>query len=162
MVPAPRAGEDDQVSPLSSRPPVFVLSLGALLGALTWAVWLGWDRTTSYDVITGTVQTPYVTLQVLGCALTVGVVTAVLAAVWHSAAAAVGVSLGFWLVWTAYAASQDGSGLYAVGSLMLAVGLAGGTALAASVGAWVRTATDAVRRRRTPRDGFGEPGIGAG
>jgi hypothetical protein len=82
--------------------------------------------------------------------------------VWHSAAAAVGVSLGFWLVWTAYAASQDGSGLYAVGSLMLAVGLAGGTALAASVGAWVRTATDAVRRRRTRRDGFGEPGIGAG
>src|SRR5687768_245628 len=97
MVPAPRAVEDDQVSPLSSRPPVFALSLGALLGALTWAVWLGCDRTASYDVITGTVQTPYVTLQVLGCALTVGVATAVLAAVWHPVAAAVGVSLGFWL-----------------------------------------------------------------
>ena len=49
-----------------------------------------------------------------------------------------------------------------VGSVLLAVGLAGGTALAAAVGAGVRTAAEAVRRRRTPRDGFGEPGIGAG
>ena len=133
------------MSPTSSRSPAVVLVLGVVLGALIWAAWLGWDRTPSYDVITGTVQTPYVTLQVLGCALTVGVVTGVLAARRHPVAAAFGVSLGFWVVWTVDAASHDASGLYAVGSLMLAVGLAGGTALAASVGAWVRSASDARR-----------------
>jgi hypothetical protein len=136
-----------------------VFAIGVALGALTWAAWLGWDRTPSYDVVTGTVQTPYVTLQVLGCALTVGVVTGVLAALWRPVAAAVGVSLGFWVVWTVDAASHDASGLYGVGALMLAVGLAGATALAASVGAWARTATDA--RRGTPGDASGEPGTGS-
>jgi hypothetical protein len=129
-----------------------------VLGALIWAAWLGWDRTSSYDVISGTVQTPYVTLQVLGCALTVGVVTAVLAGRWHPVAAAGGVALGFWLVWTVHAASSDATGLYAVGSVMLAVGLAGGTALAAALGAGVRAAMDA--RRRAPGDASGEQGAG--
>lgn len=63
-----------------SRSPTPVFGIGAALGASIWVAWLGWDRRPSYDVVTGTVQTPYVTLQVLGCALTVGVVTAVLAA----------------------------------------------------------------------------------
>jgi hypothetical protein len=150
--------QDRLVNRHSSRPPGFVFGVGPVLGALTWGAWLGWDRTPSYDVVTGTVQTPYVTLQVLGCALTVGLVTAVLAALWHPVAAAVGVTLGFWLVWTAYAAAHDGSGLFVIGSVMLAAGLAGGTAVAAALGAGVRTATNAVRRRRTARDASGEPG----
>jgi hypothetical protein len=131
-----------------------------VLGALAWGAWLGWDRTGSYDVITGTVQTPYVTLQVLGCALTVGMVTALLAALWHPVAAASGVGLGFWVVWTVDAAVHDASGLYAVGSLMLAVVVAGGTALAASVGTGVRIVMDAARRRREGRDASGEPRSG--
>ncbi len=130
-----------------SRRPAVALGLGAVLGALTWAVWLGWDRTASYDVISGTVQDPYVTLQVLGCALTVGLLTAGLAARWHPAAAATGVTLGFWLVWTLHARSSDASGLYALGSGMLAVGLGAGTAVSAAVGAWVRAAMHARRRR---------------
>jgi hypothetical protein len=109
-------------------------------------------------VVTGTVQTPYVTLQVLGCALTVGVVTAVLAGRRHPVAAAAGVSLGFWPAWTIHAASHDASGLFAVGSVMLALGLALGTTVAAGVGVGVRAAMDA--RRRTPGDASGEPGIG--
>ncbi len=133
------------------RPAGFVLAVGFLLGAVTWAAWLGWDRTASYDVVTGTVQSPYVTLQVLGCALTVATVTAVLAARWRPVAAAVGVGLGFWLVWTVDAASKDQSGLFAVGSIMLAVGLALGTAVAAAVGRGVHAVTDALRRRRAAR-----------
>jgi hypothetical protein len=147
------------VSPTSSPSPAFVLGLGAVFGALTWGSWLGWDRTTSYDVITGTEQTPYVTLQVLGCALTVGVVTAVLAARWHPVAGAAGVSVGFWLAWTVDASTQDDSGLFMVGAVMLAVGLAAGTAVAAAVGVGVRAATDATRRRRARR--HGEPGTGS-
>ena len=125
-----------------------MLTVGPLLGAVTWGVWLGWDRTASYDVVTGTVQYPYVTLQVLGCALTVGTVTAVLAALWPPVPGAAGIALGFWLVWTVDAASQDDSGLFAVGSMMLAVGLALGTTIAAALGRGVRPAIDAVRRRR--------------
>ena len=144
----------------SGRPFGFVLAVGLLLGALTWGVWLGWDRTASYDVVTGTIQSPYVTLQVLGCVLTVETVTAVLAARWHPAAGAVGVGLGFWVVWTVDAASQDGSGLFAVGSMMLAVGLALGTSVAAAVGRGVRSAMDAGRHRRARLDG--SDGRGAG
>jgi hypothetical protein len=91
---------------------------------------------------------------VLGCALTVGLVTAVLAALWHPVAAAAGVT-GFWLVWTAYAAAHDGSGLFVIGSVLLAAGLTGGTAVAAALGAGV--STFAARRRHTARDASGEP-----
>ena len=139
------------------RPPVVVLAVGAVLGSLTWAVWLGWDRTASYDVVTGTIEKPYVTLQVFGCALTLAVVTAVLAARWHSPAAAAGVGLGFWLVWTVDASARDASGLYAVGSLMLALGLAAGTAMAALVGAGIG---NAITRRRASREASGSPEVG--
>jgi hypothetical protein len=146
------------VSPRSSRPPALVFVVGAVLGAVTWGVWLGWDRTASYDVVTGTVQTPYVTLQVLGCALTVGVVTATLAGLRHPVAAAVGVSAGFWLVWTVHAASTDASGLFVIGSMMLAIGLAAGTSVAATLGQVVRAARGAARRRRSAGDtGGGVP-----
>ena len=145
-----------------SRPPSFVFALGLVLGALTWSAWLGWDRSASYDVVTGTVQSPYVTLQVLGCALTVGTATAVLAALRHPVAGAAGVALGFWLVWTVDAASKDASGLFVVGSVMLASGLALGTSMAAAVGSGVRAAMDVVRRRRAGRDASSEREVGEG
>ncbi|MFQ1004222.1 hypothetical protein [Modestobacter sp. SSW1-42] len=126
------------MSPSNSRPAAgFLLAL--VLGALTWAAWLGWDRTASFDVVTDSVQYPYVTLQVLGCALTVLVLTAVLAARGRPVLAASGVGLGFWLVWTVDAASRDDSGLFVVGAFFLAFGLAAGTALAALAGVGVRT-----------------------
>ncbi len=128
--------------------PGAVVCLGAVLGALCWLAWLGWDRSASYDVVTDSVQTPYVTLQVLGCALTVGIATTVLAACTYSLPAAAGVSLGFWLAWTMDAASQDDSGLFAVGSVMLACGLAAGTAVAASLGPGLRTLWHRARHRR--------------
>lgn len=115
-----------------SRSVQFALSVAA--GALVWAGWLGWDTTATYDVVTRQVESPYVTLQVLGCALTVGVVTAVLGARWWWAAVAGGVSVGFWLGWTTQAGASDSTGLYLVGSLLLAFGLAAGTPFAAFVG----------------------------
>ena len=136
-----------------ARRPAAALVLGTVLGALTWAAWLGWDRTASFDVVTGTIQKPYVTLQVLGCALTVGLGTAVLAARGHPAGAALGVTLGFWLVWTLHARAHDATGLYAVGSGMLAIGLTAGTTVAAVLGAAARTA---VARRHAAGDASGE------
>jgi hypothetical protein len=131
------------------RPPGSAFLLALVLGALTWAAWLGWDRTASFDTVTDSVQYPYVTLQVLGCALTVLVLTAVLAARGAPVAVALGVGLGFWLGWTVDAASQDDSGLFAVGAVMLAFGLGVGLTLAALVGAGARSLLD----RRHRRDG---------
>jgi hypothetical protein len=128
------------MSPSRSRP-VRGSVLAVVLGALTWAAWLGWDRTASFDVVTDSVQYPYVTLQVLGCAVTVLVVTAVLAARGNPVAAG-GVSLGFWLCWTVDAATQDDSGLFVVGAFLLAFGLAAGTTVAALVGVGVRVLLD--------------------
>lgn len=109
-------------------------AVAVVAGAALWGAWLGWDRTSSYDVVTGTVQHPYVTLQVLGCALTVGLTTGALAARWSPVLVAVGVSAGFLLCWTAQAASTDSTGLYLVGAVLLALGLALGTGLSAAVG----------------------------
>lgn len=111
------------------------LGLAVLAGLAVWAAWLGWDDTTSYDVVTRQDESPYVTLQVLGCALTVGVVTALLARRWSPVVAATGVSAGFWWAWTAWAAASDSTGLFLIGAIGLALGLAAGTSFAAFVGA---------------------------
>lgn len=123
----------------------FVIAVVA--GALLWAAWLGWDRTASFDVVTGTVQYPYVTLQVLGCALSVGVVVAAFAARLRPVTGAAGVAVGFWLVWTVDAASKDETGLFGVGALLLAAGLALGTTVAAAVGVGVGAVVRSARRR---------------
>jgi hypothetical protein len=136
--------------------PAVVLAGSAGSGALLWGAWLGWDRSASYDVVTHSVQSPYVTLQVVGCALTVGVITALLAARWHPVAAAGGVALGFWLPWTVDAAIQDETGLFAVGSILLAIGLALGTALAAATGRGATWALRGARGRHLRRTGASE------
>lgn len=123
-------------------------AVAAVLGTAIWASWLGWDRTASYDRITGTVQDPYVTLQVLGCAMTVGLVVAVLAARQRPLTGAGGVALGFWVPWTVDAATQDDSGLFAVGALLLAIGLAVGTTVAAVIGIGAGAARRAAKPRR--------------
>ncbi len=134
----------------SARRSVVAFVVAAVLGALVWGAWLGWDRTASYDVVTGTTQDPYVTLQVLGCALTVGVVVALLAARRFPLTGAGGVAAGFWVAWTVQAASSDDSGLFVVGAALLAVGLALGTAVAAGVGLGAGALVRAARRRRGP------------
>ena len=134
-------------------------AMGALFGAATWLAWLGWDRTASYDVVTDSVQTPYVTLQVVGCALTVLLVTAGLATRWPPLACAAGVGLGFWLVWTVDAGFRDETGLFVVGSVMLGAGLTAATILAAVVGRKVQTVVD-TRRRGSGDAAGGQPGDG--
>ena len=119
--------------------------LAVLAGLAVWAAWLGWDDTTSYDVVTRQDESPYVTLQVLGCGLTVGVVTALLAVRWSPVVAATGVSVGFWWAWTAWAAASDSTGLFLIGAIGLAFGLAAGTSFAAFVGVVV-----AARRSSAP------------
>jgi hypothetical protein len=47
---------------------------------------------------------------------------------------AAGTSLGFWIPWTLQAGTQDESGLFIVGALLLLIGLAAGSALAGAIG----------------------------
>lgn len=116
----------------ASRSAQFGMSV--LAGAVLWGAWLGWDTTASYDVVTRQVESPHVTLQVLGCAVAVGVVAAVLGTRWWWAAVVGGVSVGFWLPWTAQAGASDPTGLYLAGAFALAIGLGAGTSFAVFVG----------------------------
>ncbi|NLJ53388.1 MAG: hypothetical protein GX344_04535 [Intrasporangiaceae bacterium] len=118
------------------------LVLALALGAATYAAWLGWDNEYYYDAAVGAYQGPYRPMQVAGCALTFGVVNALLAMRWRPLIIAVGTTVGFWILWTLQAGSQDETGLFVVGSALLLVGLALGSALTAWIGS-------RLRRRRT-------------
>ena len=118
----------------------FILAL--VLGAATYAVWLAWDNEYYFDAGAGAYQGPYRPAQVVGCAVTFGLVTAALALRWRPVLVAAGTSLGFWLVWTLQAGTQDETGLFIVGSLLLLVGLAAGSALAGAIGFALRKRWD--------------------
>ncbi|GAA1184190.1 hypothetical protein GCM10009584_27830 [Ornithinimicrobium humiphilum] len=121
------------------------LVLAFLLGAATWAAWLGWDTEYYWDAEIGAYQGPYRPAQVVGCALTFAAVVALLTLRWPSRIVVAGTVLGFWLPWTVQAVREDESGLAVVGSLMLLVGLAVGAVV-------VNAVTRAVRDRVSRRD----------
>lgn len=110
----------------------FILAL--VLGAATYAAWLAWDNDYYWDVAVGAYQGPYRPAQVLGCALTFALVTALLAMRWKPVLVAAGMSIGFWLFWTVQASVQDDSGLFIIGSGLLAIGLAAGSAASSAIG----------------------------
>ncbi|MGD8201310.1 hypothetical protein ACQE98_11665 [Ornithinimicrobium sp. W1679] len=109
-----------------------VLALG--LGAATYAAWLAWDTEYYFDEAVGAFQGPYRAAQVVGCAVTFGLVTALLAMRWRPVVVAAGACIGFWAFWTVQAATQDESGLFLVGSALLLVGLGAGSAVASAIG----------------------------
>lgn len=109
-------------------------ALALLLGAATCGAWLAWDSDYYYDPAVGAYQGPYRPAQVLGCALTFGLVTALLAMRWRPVIVAAGMSTGFWLVWTVQASTQDETGLFIVGSILLLIGLGAGSAAASAIG----------------------------
>ncbi len=101
----------------------------ALFCAGMWFAWLGWDH--EYYQVDGVAQGPYRSWQVVGCGTSVAI-AAVLAQLWVRGTwaifvlAAVAV-VGFAVPWTSDAASQDETGMYGVGLVMIVVG--GGIAL---------------------------------
>lgn len=109
-------------------------TLAFALGAATCAAWLAWDTEYYYDAAVGAYQGPYRPAQVVGCALTFALVTAFLAMRWRPVSVAAGTSLGFWLIWTVQASIQDESGLFIIGSFLLLIGLAAGSAVASALG----------------------------
>ena len=136
----------------NAAPPSRVLVFGAcaLLGSGVWGAWLGWD--TTYYSLPGDSQLhgPYTPPQVLGCALTVAAVTALLARWRDPVAVASGVTFGFWVGWTAAAASDvdNGPSFWPIGSALLLMGLLAGTAVSAAMG----FASRPLRRRPPPAE----------
>ena len=145
---SPPRQQDGQGAP--SR--VLVFGGAALVGAAVWGAWLGWD--TSYYLLPGDpyLHGPYTSGQVVACALTVGLVTALLSWWRNPVAVAAGVTFGFWVVWTAAAAADVDSGpsFWPIGSALLLCGLIIGTGLTAALGY-------AARSVRRPPSGQRDP-----
>ncbi|MEU3605259.1 hypothetical protein AB0E83_07335 [Streptomyces sp. NPDC035033] len=119
----------------------------ALLALAAWAVWLGWDQRRDVHP-DGSETGPYETWQVVGLALTLLLPLVRTALRGHGPAGAVGTSAGLALAafvdW-----SDDGSGLYLIGTFMVG---AGSLAATAAVQALVTAGSDRRGpRRRTPR-----------
>ncbi len=110
----------------------------------TWWAWLGRDTTMTLDPETGNYSGPYTTAQVAGAVLTLAalLVTAVLLRVPALPAAAV-MTVAFTAAWTAQAASEDDTGLFLVGAILVLGGMAVGTTVVALI-------TAGLRRRRSP------------
>lgn len=115
----------------------------ALLAATCWWAWMAWDSGYHLDPDTGAPAGPYRAWQVVGCALSL-IALAVAAARRLPAAIVLTVlPAAFTAAWSATALARDGTGLWAVGALLVAAGTAGGTAV-------VVLAVAALRRAAGP------------
>lgn len=119
-------------NPASRLLPILLLTA---LASADWAAWLGWDghRDVQPD---GTVTGPYEAWQVAGLVLTLVVVVCLAASRGFVMAAVLGTSLGLTVAafvdW-----SDDSSGLFLVGVVMVMAGSLAGTAVVAAVTASV-------------------------
>ncbi|GIE79192.1 hypothetical protein Aph02nite_51420 [Actinoplanes philippinensis] len=119
--------------------------LVALLSALTWFAWLGWDDEYQTDPVTGVESGPYEAWQVAGCAVSLLILLVVVElAGARPLPASIGLTLGFVAAWTADAARSDTTGLFGVGALMLFLGLTIGSAMVSGL-------VVGLRDRRGPR-----------
>jgi hypothetical protein len=105
--------------------------LGALvLAGLTvasWFAWMGWDTEYQVDPVTQSSSGPYEPWQVIGCVVTL-LVLAVVAALRLSPWTVIATTT---VAWVFSAARSDDSGLWAVGAILVAIGMAGGSAITA-------------------------------
>jgi xanthosine utilization system XapX-like protein len=112
------------------RNPYIVTLATFIIAALTTATWwtLGRDTTHEVDAATGAVTGPYEAPQVIACAVVLVGLVVVGALVLPAWLAVLAVSLPFTAAWTLHASSNDDSGLWAVGAILVLLGtLVGGT-----------------------------------
>ncbi|RZT87056.1 hypothetical protein EV383_3962 [Pseudonocardia sediminis] len=112
----------------------------ALATAASWWVWTAWDLRRDVDPVTGTSTGPWEAWQVAGvvlCLLAVVVAAARRLPAWLVVAV---VPVTFTVAWSLTAASQDDSGLWAVGAVLVLLGTSAGTAVVAAVTAAFRRA----------------------
>lgn len=96
----------------------------AVLSAAAWFGWMGWDDEYQVDRATNEVSGPYEAWQVVGCVLTLLVVGVVAAHRWRPFGTALVLPVAFALAWSVTAASEDDSGLWVVGAVLVLLGTA--------------------------------------
>lgn len=135
-----REGNDGSMTPPGTRSSErwrlswWALGVAALLAAACFAAywgWLGWDQTYQLDPVTGAASGPYEPWQVVGCALTLVLVAMVAGLARQAAVAMVVMPCAFTIAWSMPARATDESGLWAVGAIMILVGMTAGVAVVA-------------------------------
>jgi hypothetical protein len=125
----------------SSRFQIVGVLAVAVGSALSWLAWMGWDQQYQVDPATGVSSGPYEAWQVIGCALSLLVLfVGALSAGVRPLPASAALTLAFTVAWTVQAAAADDTGLYAVGAIMLLLGLGVATTVVSAV-------TLAIRKR---------------
>jgi len=125
-------GQRPLISVLHRLP--ILLPAGASLAL--WAAWLGWDQHRDVQP-DGTTTGPYQAWQVIGLVLTLLVPLYWAASRQHTAAAVVGTTAGL-TVAAYYDWSDDASGLFMVGVVLVMLGSLGATAAVSAVIAFAR------------------------
>lgn len=103
----------------------------ATVGA--WLLWLGWDTEYTVDAQTGASSGPYEAWQVIGCVLTLVVLAALAGTRLSPWLVAPVMTVAFTAAWSWRAASADDSGLWAVGAILVLVGMALGSTVVSLV-----------------------------
>ena len=106
----------------------------ALVSVAAWWAWLGWDDEHQLDPGTGVASGPYEAWQVVGCVLTLLVLALVGGALWRPLLVSVVMTVAFTAAWTAWAAAEDESGLFLVGTVLVALGTGVGSLLVTHLG----------------------------
>ncbi|RLP86731.1 hypothetical protein EAD89_20785 [Micromonospora sp. BL4] len=107
--------------------------LGALFLAVAtvgvWLLWLGWDTGYTVDPETDSRSGPYEPWQVIGCVLTLALLAALAGTRLSPWLVAPVMTVAFTAAWSWGALSSDDSGLWAVGAVLVLVGMAVGSTL---------------------------------
>ncbi|MEU5909554.1 hypothetical protein [Micromonospora sp. NPDC047527] len=105
--------------------------LGALFLAVAtvgvWLLWLGWDTEYTVDPETNSTSGPYEPWQVIGCVVTLVLLAALAGMRLSPWLVAPVMTVAFTVAWSWQAASSDDSGLWAVGAVLMLIGMAAGS-----------------------------------
>src|SRR3954452_11193 len=135
---------------------VAVAACGLVLAALTaatWYGWLGWDHEYQIDPVTGIASGPYEAWQVVGCVLTLLALALAAGVLIHPAVPIAVMPLAFTVAWSIDAASQDETGLWGVGAILILFGSLVGSAVVAGLATLLRHWWS----RRAAVNGHGSP-----
>jgi len=101
-----------------------IVAVLAVLTASCWWAWMAGDDTYQVDPATGAASGPYEAWQVVGCVLSLLVVASLAALVLPALVVIITMTLAFTAAWTGTARSQDDTGLFLVGALLVFGGMA--------------------------------------
>jgi hypothetical protein len=125
----------------------------AALTAAVWYAWLGWDHEYQIDPVTGIASGPYEAWQVVGCVLTLLALALAAGVLIHPAVPIAVMPLAFTVAWSIDAASQDETGLWGVGAILILFGSLVGSAVVAGLATLLRHWWS----RRAAVNGHGSP-----